>query len=662
MTAPWVLLALAACGDNELPNAAPLGVAHDLAIVAHQDDDLLFMQPDLIEAVRRGTGVTIVYVTAGNDNHDVDYSTKRYDGVMAAYSAATGAVGWRCGWLDIAGHAAEHCLLDDAQLSLVFLGYPDGGKQGEFSSSLLALWEGRITGADTIADRTAHYDRDGLITTLAAVIDTTHARTIRTLEVAATHGVDHSDHMFVGALAVLARAKANTDVELLSYRGYDIAGEPVDGFAPVTAIADDAFAHYIACTDGCASCGDACPMFSPTYAGYLQRRYAVRIGRHASGALVADGACANADGTVTAANCAAPTTWRFADGLLRVADRCLTSELVAGSCDVATPLALDEEGHIWIGVAPPPAAGLDLTHLDCLGVVDGHLQARLCGGDVAPAWTIAPATNSTPRSAIGLAQTGRAVRLADLTGDGNADLCAIEATGLSCAAGDGHGGFASAVHVAALAIAPDSLAIGDLDGDGRLDACGRDAAGITCATAASGFIAQRFTTALADARDGSLAIVDGRICGLATDGVICANATSSSVQSSWPPDDAVLWLADLDADHAVDWCIATPTGPACGLAADRALSTDGVPWAFSLAGVVDAPAADTTTGAFADVDGDGRADFCALDGNRVTCTFSHAGGFGPRTTVLELASTPTALWLDGADMCVDTADGVICTN
>ena len=142
-----ILLALVACGDNELPNATPLAAAHDLVIVAHQDDDLLFMQPDLIEAAQRGTGVTIVYVTAGNDNNGVDYSTKRYDGVMAAYSAATGATGWRCGWLELVGHAAEHCRLDDAKLSLVFLGYPDGGKQGEFSSSLLALWEGRITAA-----------------------------------------------------------------------------------------------------------------------------------------------------------------------------------------------------------------------------------------------------------------------------------------------------------------------------------------------------------------------------------------------------------------------------------------------------------------------------------------------------------------------------------
>jgi LmbE family N-acetylglucosaminyl deacetylase len=657
-------LVLVACGDNELPNATPLATAHDLVIVAHQDDDLLFMQPDLIEAVRRGGGVTIVYVTAGNDNHTLAYSTKRYDGVMAAYAAATGATGWGCGWVELAGHAAEHCRLDDAKLSLVFLGYPDGGKQGELSSSLLALWEGRIAGADTIAERTAHYDREGLIATLAAIIHTTQPSTIRTLEVAATHGVDHSDHMLVGALAVLARA--SSPIELLSYRGYNINGEPIDAFAPVTPVANDAFAHYTACTEDCASCGEACTMFSATYAGYMQRRYAVRIGRRASGALVSDGACANADGTVTAANCAAPTLWHFdRDGALHVADQCITvqstGELIAGSCDAATPVSLDEEGHIWIAVAPPPASGLDLTHLDCLAAVDGHVRAMLCGGDFAPAWTVAPATVTTPRIALGLAQTGRAVRLADLTGDGIADLCTIEATGLACAAGDGHGGFTTAVSIAALAVEPESLAIGDIDGDGRPDACGRDTAGILCATAASGFTAQRFTIAFAGASDPSLAILDGQICGLASDGVVCASPTVS-VQSTWPARDAILWPADLDGDHLADWCVATPTGPACGLGADRALSTDGVPWAFSLGGVVDATSPDATTGGFADLDGDGRADFCAIDGTRVACAFSHGGGFGPRTTVMELASAPVALWLADGEVCVDTGSDVVCAH
>jgi len=586
-----VLAVIAACGDNALPEIAGLAPAQDLAIVAHQDDDLLFMQPDLLDAVRAGTGVAIVYVTAGNDDRDLDYAQRRYAGVRAAYTAATGATDWECGWIELAGHATEHCRLATANLSLVFLGYPDGGRHGEFAASLLALWQGRISGADTVAARVAHYDREGLIATVAAAITATRPRTIRTLEVAGTHGGDHSDHMLVGALAVLAHARAGVAAELLSYRGYDIAGEPANDLAPVSAIASDAFAHYSACAEGCAPCGDACPMFSSTYAAYLHRHYAVRVDR------------------------------------------------VVGQFTAASPLALDEEGHIW--TADPPATATALDHLECLAPIDGVPTPMLCGGDGAPVWEILPATVTTTRAALGLAQTGRAARLADMTGDGIADLCADDGSDLWCAAGDGVGSFTPATRVAALAIDPATLAIGMLAG--QLDACGEDGTGTACASG------RRFLAI------GSPAIAGGELCGITADGASCG----TRVLSAWPAPGASVWFADLDRDGETDWCSATPDGPACGRARDRAASTDGVPWSYALAGTFDAMPSDSAT--LSDVDGDGRADFCAIDGLRVTCAFSHGSAFGPRVPILELATPPTALWGDDTGaLCADVGSAVTC--
>src|SRR5262245_14637228 len=143
------LALLIACGDNSLPDGEPLRQARDLVIVAHQDDDLIFMQPDVIEAARSGAGVTNVYITAGNGKKGTAIAQKRYDGLMTAYAAATGADDWSCGWIEIAGHLAEHCRLASRNVSLVFLGYPDGGKEGEYPESLLKLWDGTIAGADT---------------------------------------------------------------------------------------------------------------------------------------------------------------------------------------------------------------------------------------------------------------------------------------------------------------------------------------------------------------------------------------------------------------------------------------------------------------------------------------------------------------------------------
>src|SRR5690349_8766210 len=105
------LVALCACGDNLRYDSLALTRSDDLVIVAHQDDDLLFMQPDLLEAVRRGRGVTTVYVTAGNGKGGTSAASRRYAGLRAAYGAAAGAHDWRCGWLELAGHTAEHCRL-----------------------------------------------------------------------------------------------------------------------------------------------------------------------------------------------------------------------------------------------------------------------------------------------------------------------------------------------------------------------------------------------------------------------------------------------------------------------------------------------------------------------------------------------------------------------
>ena len=122
------LVGLVACGDNMLGAGEPLAVSHDVVVVAHEDDDLLFMQPDVLEAVERGDGVTTVYVTAGNGLHgDVDTATTRYIGLMEAYGGVVDSMDWTCGWITIHDHAALHCRLPKGKLSLVFLGYPDGG-------------------------------------------------------------------------------------------------------------------------------------------------------------------------------------------------------------------------------------------------------------------------------------------------------------------------------------------------------------------------------------------------------------------------------------------------------------------------------------------------------------------------------------------------------
>jgi LmbE family N-acetylglucosaminyl deacetylase len=670
-----LLLALVACGDNELPDAEPLPIAPELVIVAHQDDDLLFMQPDVLEAVQRGNGVVNVYVTAGNNTKGADYADDRYSGLMSAYAQVTAQHDWFCGWLSIDGHFVEHCRLHGANLSLVFLAYPDGGLDQILPNALLRLWEGTITGADTVAHRVSHYDQSGLIETLGAIIADVQPRTIRTLEIAATHGRDHEDHMIAGALTVLAAAQVGSDADILSYRGYNIESEPANTLEPVFQRSATIVEYYDACATGCASCGGACSSIEDAHVTWLHRRYAVAIRRHASGTLELGGQCAKADssGSIGMVDCAGAPIWTFTpDHHVQIDTRCLqilfTGELVAGPCGFGATqrFFLDDEGHIFTGVPPTPADNMDNAHLDCLVVDGGRPHGALCGDQHATPgiWQVTRPTRTTTRASLGLIGSGRAVRLGDLTHDGKADLCEVRPTGLFCAPGKGDGTFAPSVRITALPIDPTSLTIGDVDGDGLPDACGRIGTGMLCATARTGFTTRDFTTELADVLPASLGTVDEQICGLAPAGVTCVTGASSHVISTWPPADSPLWPADLDADGAADWCTATPAGPACARAVD--ITSDGAPWGFASMGVVEnATGLDAGTAALADVDGDGRADLCVLDGTRIACAFAQDTKFGPRATVATIPPA-TSLWLgdldgDGrADFCTSDATTISC--
>lgn len=695
----FVILGLALAACNEGPIAGPeLPSAPNLTVIAHQDDDLLFMQPDLTDLVEDRVGLVNVYVTAGNGRSTgsaaAEAASRRYDGLLKAYAQAAGLVpDWACGVIEIAGHGAEHCRLEGANVSLVFLGYPDGGKYGEMADSLLHAWEGSSYGATTIGLRPTRYDQGSLIETVAEVITTVKPTTIRTLEIAATHGRDHSDHMIVGALALLGTAAAHSQAELIAYRGYGTEEEPENLTDTLFDRSANLVAHYDACATGCAECGLACVSISSAHTVWLHRRYAVGMRRTAAGVLRRDGLCAsaNADGPPQLGPCGAqPTRWELtADGLLRANGRCIgalpTGELVASPTCSADPIRrffLDDEGHIWLGTPPLPDAGMAYAHLMCLGAEGGQLRAGLCGRDADPRWELSELPTQTPRPIPAL--PGRAVRLADLTGDHRADLCYVDAGELRCAAGHGDGTFDVPTIIAPLAIEPESLAIGDVDGDHLPDACGRTSAGLRCAFSTSAYAVTLWSPSFArdgaaDATDRSLSASDANgdgiaeICGLDAQGVVCAPrglGAVTIVRSRWPAPDAPMWSGDLDGDHRTDWCVALPGGPACGLDRDRDLTTDGVPWTFSQYGVAEAAPAGTAVGALADIDGDGRADLCTVRGRAIVCARSQGHGFGPAATFATLPSggALTALWLgdvdgDGAlDACVEDGPSVMCVR
>jgi hypothetical protein len=382
-------------GDRE---GEPLAPAADLTIVAHPGDDLLFMQPELHDAVQRGTGLTNVYVTA----EPLAMAGPRQDGLKAAYSAIAGDSAWACGTIEIADIAVEHCRLAAAKLSLVMLGYPEGGGDGAAANSLLHLWEGAVTSVPGVGKAPSTFDQVALIQLVTAIIDQTAPTTIRTTEIASTHGADDSDRMLVGALAVLAIARSTQDPQLLSYRGDNISAEPANADPAIHDRSAGILARYAACATGCAPCGSACAVdqLDPIQLGWLDRRYVTEMQRTAGGVLRLATSCivpAGVGANPSLGDCATAPTWQLdAHGTLRTAaNLCLevffTGEIIGNTCRDAGPggrFFLDTEGHLWSGTVPTPQDDMAFDHLDCVGSSAGRPRAELCGAGRAPTWAV----------------------------------------------------------------------------------------------------------------------------------------------------------------------------------------------------------------------------------------------------------------------------------
>ncbi|MEU8139982.1 PIG-L family deacetylase [Streptodolium elevatio] len=244
--------------------------ATHLHIVAHPDDDLYFLNPDIQQAIRSGEQLIGVCVTcgetdgrnnrAGDDGATVPvdfpgYSAARQTGLRAAYAEM--AVGDRKSpWTREAlpmpgGPIAELATLTAApHVRLVFLNlWQDGTRSGTAGAGRpRELWEGKTAAIPTMAFRAGPatrpytYSRETLIEGLAALIERFKPTVIRTLDPDPDHlkhddrnpatrqhadfedFADHQDHtavaLFSWAAVQTVNGRGGGGAAVESYRGY----------------------------------------------------------------------------------------------------------------------------------------------------------------------------------------------------------------------------------------------------------------------------------------------------------------------------------------------------------------------------------------------------------------------------------------------------------
>jgi LmbE family N-acetylglucosaminyl deacetylase len=270
--------------------ASSCALGATLNVVAHEDDDLLFLSPDLLHDVRSGRCVRTVFVTAGDGGGGEARWMSRESGVRAAYAQMAGVADvWSTSDAAVRGHTVTLLTLDAyPRVSVMFLRLPDGWLDGSGTAadgyeSLQKLLEGRAPSLRAL-DGSSTYTRSDLSATLTALMNLIRPDVIRTQDFVGRFGDgDHSDHHAVGYLTDEAQRAYDSPHVLIGYEGYGVESRVGDVVEPDLGSKRDAFLAYLAYDP--APCGSPPDCSSNGYGKFLARQYRVSGTQSAAGSI-----------------------------------------------------------------------------------------------------------------------------------------------------------------------------------------------------------------------------------------------------------------------------------------------------------------------------------------------------------------------------------------
>ncbi|MFE4634142.1 PIG-L family deacetylase [Streptomyces sp. NPDC056773] len=274
--------------------AAPADPGRVLQIVAHPDDDLYFMNPDLRYSIAAGHPVTSVYLTSGEADginageaqvastpaDKPAYAEARQNGIRAAYAQmATGDRDspWRRTVVPTAGggHAEVDVLTAKPQIHLAWLQLREAGNVwADRPDSLHGLWDGRVPRLESMlasgspVKQEFTYTKEQVVRTLVGVLERYKPTTVRSQDPTPgrfpgnKHYTDHQDHFYGARFVQLALASYAKEVRdrphfsVQNYLGY-LNGSLPSALAPDEARAKLDVLDTYAWTDRQNHCGSA---------------------------------------------------------------------------------------------------------------------------------------------------------------------------------------------------------------------------------------------------------------------------------------------------------------------------------------------------------------------------------------------------------------------
>jgi LmbE family N-acetylglucosaminyl deacetylase len=287
VTLAVILLACSSTPDRALPGA-PVAVRF-VQVVAHADDDVIFMNPDLASGIRAGHPTIGIYLTAGEtDKVDAEaYAARRQAGTRAAYARMAGVADeWHAERLDVnPTHAVElYTLRAKPQVQVVFVNLPEsndpraaGGRE-----ALVRLWRdsqdmlrvNTLVPAGGVVRQSYVYTHNDVVQLLAGLFSRFEPTVVRAQDPYPDNRYfkisprfhDHPDHVMTARFTAAAAALyTGPRFVLENYRDYNVADAPVNLTPADQRDKADIFGAYVP--------HDSETSLGPPYDSWLPRMY-----------------------------------------------------------------------------------------------------------------------------------------------------------------------------------------------------------------------------------------------------------------------------------------------------------------------------------------------------------------------------------------------------
>ncbi len=270
----------------ELPNTT-CSKSTRMNIVAHEDDDLLFMNPGLQTDISEGKCVRTIYLTAGDAGANQFYWLSREQGSEAAYNHMIGADAI---WIHrtVKLHDKQYITVanprGNPRVSLIFFRLPDGNLQGNGfggygHESIQKLYDGAIPAVQSIYNGSL-FTKESLTSSLTELLQLYAPTEIHTQSTVNSPPLfDHSDHAAISRFAddaysryIAGPSSVAETATIRHYAGYSVRTLPENVSGEALHRKTETFLRYAQHDPGVCHSHDECDN-TPTYGGYLRREY-----------------------------------------------------------------------------------------------------------------------------------------------------------------------------------------------------------------------------------------------------------------------------------------------------------------------------------------------------------------------------------------------------